>query len=170
MGEANQSLLEGHPVQIKDARAYLDNLLAKPDLTEFQRRWYRPIREHFASYFAFPLVVRNQLFGGLVFYYRIESTILMPKTSNWARCWANRLPWPLKIPVLTRLNKTGSSELQILLDVAETANSSLDLDEVVAKTLDLVVALISASRAGVILVDEETGQLGPYTLRPDTGD
>ena len=57
-------------------------------------------------------------------------------------------------------------ELQILLDVAETANRSLDLDEIVTKTLDLLVALTSASRAGVILLDEDTGQLGPYTLRP----
>ena len=55
----------------------------------------------------------------------------------------------------------------MLLDVAETANSSLDLDDMLAKTLDLVVDLVGASRAGVILVDEKTGLLTSTTLRPE---
>ena len=55
----------------------------------------------------------------------------------------------------------------MLLDVAATANSSLNLDEMLTKTLDLLVDLIGASRAGVSLVDEETGQLKTGILRPE---
>ncbi|TFG73178.1 MAG: GAF domain-containing protein [Anaerolineales bacterium] len=58
-------------------------------------------------------------------------------------------------------------ELQMLLDVAATANSSLDLDETLMKTLDLLVELIDASRAGVGLIDEDTGQLRLNILRPE---
>jgi signal transduction histidine kinase len=36
-----------------------------------------------------------------------------------------------------------------------------------ARTLDLVVDLLGASRAGVLLVDEHTGGLMPHTLRPE---
>ena len=52
-----------------------------------------------------------------------------------------------------------TQELQMLLDVAATANSSLNLDEMLTKTLDLLVDLVGASRAGVGLIDEKTGKL-----------
>lgn len=60
-----------------------------------------------------------------------------------------------------------TQELQVLLDVAATANSSLNLSEVLEKTLDLLVDLVGASRSGVILLDEDTGDLSPYALRPE---
>lgn len=59
-----------------------------------------------------------------------------------------------------------TQELQMLLDVSAVANSSLNLDEALERTLDLVVALVGASRAGVILLDEQTGELIPHALRP----
>ncbi len=169
LGEANQSLLEGNPVQIKDARAYLDKLLAKPDLTDFQRRWYRPLREHFASYFAFPLLVRNQLFGGLVFYYRLKHDFDAEDLQLGAML-GEQAALAIENTRLYQAEQDRQRELQILLDVAEAANSSLDLDEVVAKTLDLLVALISASRAGVILVDEANRPTRTLHPAPATGD
>ena len=57
-------------------------------------------------------------------------------------------------------------ELQMLLDVSAAANSSLNLDEALERTLDLVVDLVGASRAGVVLLNEQTGELIPQTLRP----
>lgn len=58
-------------------------------------------------------------------------------------------------------------ELQVLLDVTAAANSSLDLEETLERTLDLIVALVGASRCGAMLLDEGTGELTPSTLRPD---
>ena len=60
-----------------------------------------------------------------------------------------------------------TQQLQMLLDVSAAANSSLNLDEMLTKTLDLLVQLTGASRAGVGLVDEETGQLKAGILRPE---
>ncbi len=57
-------------------------------------------------------------------------------------------------------------ELQMLLDISAVANSSLNLDETLEQTLDLLVALVGASRAGVMLHDEQTEALIPYVLRP----
>lgn len=57
-------------------------------------------------------------------------------------------------------------ELQMLLDVSATANSSLNLDETLEQTLDLIVALVGASRVGVVLHDERTGKFIPHVLRP----
>lgn len=57
-------------------------------------------------------------------------------------------------------------ELHMLLDVSAAANSSLNLDEALERTLDLIVDLVNASRAGVVLLNEQTGELLPQTLRP----
>jgi len=54
----------------------------------------------------------------------------------------------------------------LLLDVAAAANSSLDLDETLITTLDLLVNLIDASRVGVMLRDEASGKLEARLLRP----
>ena len=60
-----------------------------------------------------------------------------------------------------------TQELQMLLDVAATANSSLKLEEMLTKTLDLLVDLVQASRAGVGLMDEASGQWQSVILRPE---
>lgn len=60
-----------------------------------------------------------------------------------------------------------TQELQMLLDVSAAANSLLDLDEMLARTLDLLVDLVGASRAGVSLIDEKTEKLKPGILRPE---
>lgn len=165
LGAANRSLLDGNPVQVEDARTYLDDLLTQPDLTEFQRRWYEPISEHYASYVGFPLMVRKQLFGGLVFYYRARRNF-NTEDIQLGSMLGEQAALAIENTRLHQAEQARQRELQILLNVAEAANSSLDLDEIVTKTLDLLVSLIEASRAGVIFADEITGQLGSYLLRP----
>jgi len=58
-------------------------------------------------------------------------------------------------------------ELQTLLDVAAAASSSLELDEVLSAALDRLVALVGASRAGVMLLDGDSGELEQRMLRPE---
>ena len=60
-----------------------------------------------------------------------------------------------------------TQELQMLLDVSATANSLLDLDEMLTRTLNLLVDLVGASRAGVSLLDDKTGKLKSSLLRPE---
>ncbi|MBE2223505.1 MAG: GAF domain-containing protein, partial [Anaerolineae bacterium] len=60
-----------------------------------------------------------------------------------------------------------TQELQMLLDVAATANSSLHLEDILSKTLELLVDLVGSSRAGASLLDAETGKLLPPILRPE---
>lgn len=68
---------------------------------------------------------------------------------------------------LEQLVEARTRELQVLLDVSATANRSLRLDETLRITLDLIVSLVGASRAGVLLQDDKTGELIPHTLRPE---
>jgi two-component system nitrate/nitrite sensor histidine kinase NarX len=57
-------------------------------------------------------------------------------------------------------------ELQTLLEVTDAANKSLDLDETLISTLNLLVNLDSASRAGVMLRSETTGKLEAHMIIP----
>lgn len=63
--------------------------------------------------------------------------------------------------------KERTRELQMLLEVAATANSSLNLDEMLATTLDRLVGLVGAARASVMLLDEASGRLGTLLIRPE---
>lgn len=63
--------------------------------------------------------------------------------------------------------RARTQEIKLLLDVSATANRSLHLEEMLRITLDLIVPLVRASRAGVLLQDAETGELIPHTLRPE---
>ena len=60
-----------------------------------------------------------------------------------------------------------TQELQTLVDVAAASNSSLNMEEMLTKTLDLLVELVGASRAGGSLLDEETGEWKITILRPE---
>ena len=68
---------------------------------------------------------------------------------------------------LEQLVEARTRELQVLLEVSATANRSLRLDETLRITLDLIVSLVEASRAGVLLLDDKTDELIPYSLRPE---
>lgn len=63
--------------------------------------------------------------------------------------------------------KERTLELQVLLDVSATANRSLNLADTLQKTLERVISLVHASRAGVMLRDQQTGELLPYVLHPE---
>ena len=80
---------------------------------------------------------------------------------------ANTVALTVENARLYRAEQERRRELQTLLDVVATASSSLNLDEMLAKTLDRLVALVGASRAGVMLLDGETGDLKPRMIRPD---
>ncbi len=60
-----------------------------------------------------------------------------------------------------------TQELKMLLDIAAAANSSLNLDEMLTKALDLLVDLVGASRAGVGLVERGSGKWKSMILRPE---
>ncbi len=68
----NLTLLNRHPVAISDAVAHLHGLLGQTDLSPFQRRWYEGLLASFQAYLGIPLIVNDQVFGGLVFYFTVR--------------------------------------------------------------------------------------------------
>lgn len=107
--------------------------------------------------------------GGIVTYWDI---VLAPLTDKTEIVGILNVAVDVTEQVLLRQTleqrvEARTQELQVLLDVSATANRSLNLTETLQKTLELVISLVQASRAGVLLLDEQTGELAPYMLRPE---
>lgn len=66
----NLALQNRQPAPISDAVSHLGRLLAQSDLSPYQRRWYEGLMASFHAYLGLPLLVNDQVFGGLVFYFR----------------------------------------------------------------------------------------------------
>jgi PAS domain S-box-containing protein len=70
---ANQELFfERHPVGITDFPAYVEAALHDPEagLTEEDVWWYGELVKEYQSLLGAPLIVRDEVYGGLTFYYR----------------------------------------------------------------------------------------------------
>jgi signal transduction histidine kinase len=68
----NLLLLNRQPAAISDAVTHLQALLAQSDLSPYQRGWYQGLLANFQAYLGIPLIVNDQVFGGLVFYFHIR--------------------------------------------------------------------------------------------------
>ncbi len=72
----NQELLARQPVGITDFSAYVEAALEDPDagLTEEDVWWYGELVSRYRSLLAAPLIVRDEMYGGLTFYYCDQRT------------------------------------------------------------------------------------------------
>ncbi|MBN2502474.1 MAG: GAF domain-containing sensor histidine kinase [Anaerolineales bacterium] len=124
------------------------------------------LRQRFAGSFSVPLFIQDQIYGGMVFYYD-KPQDFSDEQIQLGLTFAEQMVVAIQNARLHQAEQDRQRELHMLLEVAAAANSSLDLDEMLVKTLELIVALVGATRAGVLLRAEENGELVPHTLRPE---
>jgi PAS domain S-box-containing protein len=66
-----QAVLYRKPAVISDLPAYVAGKVTQDEqFTEFHRRWFETAAKHFCSAMGVPLIVKDMLYGGMVFYYR----------------------------------------------------------------------------------------------------
>jgi PAS domain S-box-containing protein len=67
-----QALFRRQPVRVLDFRAYVDRVQHDPEvgLSEEDRWWYSQLAHHYRSVLAAPIIVRDEVYGGLILYYR----------------------------------------------------------------------------------------------------
>ena len=116
------------------------------------------LRKRFASSFSVPLFIQDQVYGGMVFYYT-QPQDFSDEQIQLGLTFAEQVAVAIENARLHQSELDQQRELQILLDMSAMANSSLNLDEMLSNTLDLLVAKVGASRAGVSLLNEESGEL-----------
>ncbi len=118
------------------------------------------------SWMGVPLISRGEVIGML----SLDSSqpnAYTRRQSLLARTFADKVAVAIENARLYEEEHERRRELQTLLDVAAATGSSLDLEEMLRRTLDRLVDLVGASRAGVLLVRETSGQLEPLMIRPE---
>lgn len=144
----------------------VDEIRLNPHIPEELKPSRIKLRQRFASSFSVPLFIRDEVYGGMVFYYR-EPQDFTDDQIELGLTFAEQVGLAIENARLHDADDVRQRELQILLDVAESANSSLNLENLLSETLDLLISQLDISRAGVSLLDESSGYLLPYIIRPE---
>ena len=117
------------------------------------------------SWLGVPLMVKGQVLGMLTLDHS-QAAYFTAQHADLVMTFANQVAVAIENARLYQAEQDRQRELQTLLDVTAAASSSLDLDEMLAATLDRLVTLVGASRAGVMLLNSQSGELEPRMLRP----
>lgn len=126
-GVKNQELIQRQPVLITDIGQYLRDLLQKPDLQDFQRLWYENILENFKAYLGIPMIVSEELFGGLVFYYK-QNKAFKTEDVQLAEVMAGHVSLAIENAML----RTQTAEIAA---ISERNRLARDLHDAVSQTL-----------------------------------
>ncbi len=118
------------------------------------------------SILAVPFVVKDRVLGVAMVSTFDHPHAFTQEEIELARGIANAVALAIENARLYQQEQERRGELQTLLDVAAASSSSLELDEMLRATLDRLVELVGASRAGIMLRQGEDGELIPYMLRP----
>jgi len=165
--EPNRAALNRQPFAVSDLAERLKNVRSDdselpPELEE----WAAVVGEHFCAYLSVPLIVRDKVYGAVSLYYH-EPREFSAEEIELAVSLSDQAALAIENARLQQAEQNRQRELQTLLDVTAAASSSLELDEMLSATLDCLVALVGASRAGVMLLDSDSGELEPRMLRPE---
>ena len=165
--EPNQAILNRQPFAVPDLTArlaalYTDDSNLPPQL----QAWVAVVSERFRSYLSVPLVVKDEVYGSISLYYHTPREF-SAEDIELAVAFSDQAALAIENARLYEAEQNRQRELQTLLDVAAAASSSLELDEMLSAALDRLVALVGASRAGVMLLDGESGELEPRMIRPE---
>lgn len=147
----------------------VDQVRRDPSIPEELKPYRIKLRELFAGSFSVPLFIRDEVYGGMVFYYT-EPQKFSQDQIDLGLTFAKQVSLAIENARLHDADEVRQRELQILLDVSASANSSLDLENLLSDTLDLLVSQLDISRAGVSLVDGSSAYSLPYILRPEPED
>ena len=163
----NQAVLNRRPFAVPDLAnrlktVYLDDAELPPGLEE----WAAVVGEHFRAYLSVPLIVRDKVYGAVSLYYH-EPREFSDEEIELAVAFGDQAALAIENAWLHQAEQNRQRELQTLLDVAAAVSSSLELDGMLSAALNRLVALVGASRAGVMLLDGESGELKPRMLRPE---
>jgi PAS domain S-box-containing protein len=118
------------------------------------------------SLMIIPLISGGEAFGAIAIANKSTGTF-GPNDERVLTVLASSAVIGLENARLYQAEHERKRQLQTLLEVTATAIRSLDLDEILRTTLDRLVALVGASRAGVVLLNEDTGALELHTLHPE---
>jgi len=112
----------------------------------------------YKSMLAVPLVVRDTVIG-LVEFYDASFRRFTDADIHLSRSLANQVAIALENARLYEAQRRRAEEMSGLYEIALTFSSTLDLDELLSRTMALVVRLLDSERGALLLHDESCGML-----------
>jgi len=163
----NRATLNRQPYAVTDLEAAFATYSASSSgLPPQIQAWIAVVRAHFGSYLSVPLIVNDKVYGAVsIFYHKPRE--FSDEEIKLAVAFSDQAALAIENARLHQAEQNRQRELQTLLDVAAAASSSLELDEMLSTTLDQLVTLVGASRAGVMLLNSESGELESKMIRPE---
>jgi signal transduction histidine kinase/putative methionine-R-sulfoxide reductase with GAF domain len=163
----NRATLNRQPYAVTDLEAAFATYSASSSSLPPQiKAWIVAVRAHFGSYLSVPLIVSDMVYGAVsIFYHKPRE--FSDEEIKLAVAFSDQAALAIENARLHQAEQNRQRELQTLLDVAAAASSSLELDEMLSAVLNQLVTLVGALRAGVMLLNSESGELESRMIRPE---
>ncbi len=126
------------------------------------------VQSFYKSFLMIPLIVKNKVFGSLMFYSPAPWQI-HEEDIRMAWIFSEQAALAIENNRLLKNEETRAAELKTLLKVAAATSKSLSLDEMIQGTLQQIHTLLkNASRIGVLLWNEQKSEFSLKMVYPHT--
>ena len=133
-----------------------------------QRNHMLTVQSFYKSFLMIPLIVKNKVFGSLMFYTPAPWQI-HEEDIRLAWIFSEQAALAIENNRLLKNEETRAAELKTLLKVAAATSKSLSLDEMIQGTLQQIHTLLkNASRIGVLLWNEQKSEFSLKMVYPHT--
>jgi signal transduction histidine kinase len=132
------------------------------------RNHFLTVQSYYKSFLIIPLIVKNKVFGSLMFYSPAPWQI-HEEDIRLAWIFSEQAALAIENNRLLKNEETRAAELKTLLKVAAATSKSLSLDAMIQGTLQQIHTLLkNASRIGVLLWNEQKSEFSLKMVYPHT--
>ncbi len=154
-----QATLRQQPYPVPDIQAYFAEIRQQHEtLSEESEHWMEVIGRHFQAKVALPVVVRDEIFGGIELFYQ-ELREFTDEDIDLALTFSDQAGLAIENAQLYMEVQRRADESRALFNVQRAITSNLTLDTVLQMIAEEARSIIGAYRAVVLLVDEEGERL-----------
>ncbi|MGC9398064.1 MAG: GAF domain-containing protein [Anaerolineae bacterium] len=154
-----QATLRQEPYPVPDIPTYFAELRRRHEtLSEISQRWMEIIESHFQAKLALPVVVRDEVFGGIELYYR-HPRQFSEEDLDLALTFGDQAGLAIENAQLYLEVQRRADESRALFSVQRAITSNLTMDTVLQMIAEEARSITGAYRAVVLLLDESGERL-----------
>jgi len=154
-----QAALQRQPYPVPDITAYFAQMRAERGaFSPKTRRWMDLVERHFQAKLTLPIVVQDEVYGGIELYYRTLREF-SDEDIDLAMTFGDQAGLAIENARLYAEVQRRANESRALFNVQRAITSNLTMDTVLQMIAEEARSIIGAYRAVVLLVDEDEERL-----------
>lgn len=154
-----QATLRQEPYPIPDVQAHFENLRQQHEvLSAESERWMGVVETYFRARMSLPVVVQDEVFGGIELYYH-EPRQFSAEDVDLALTFGDQAGLAIENAQLYMEVQRRADESRALFNVQRAITSNLTMNTVLQMITEEARSIIGASRAVVLLLDEDEERL-----------